>query len=110
LLAVLLEIPRTIDQWNRFAWHHRSSHDAIRLAILQRKGINLPQYQLDPIDPGHFGDFLQSNSQSHIDMLGVLGIQGEDLQDVDVRQENQLVAWTALHYLEHYNAERALGI
>jgi len=110
MLAVLLEIPRTREQWDRFSWHHRSSHTAIRQAIRSQKGVHLPEYILEPIDFNRFVDFLQANSQTHIDMLSVLGIQGEDLQDVDVRNENQLVAWSWLHYLDHYNAEKALGI
>ncbi len=110
MLPVLTEIPRNIDDWNRWSFHHRSSHTAIRQAILQQGGPNLPEYQLYPIDFGHFTDFLQNNAQSHIDMLAVLGIPGEDLQDVDIRQENQLVAWIFLHAQDHRNAEMTLRI
>jgi hypothetical protein len=110
VLVVLQEIPRTREAWDRFSWHHRSSHVAIRQAIQARGGPNLPDYQLDPINFDRFTDFLQSNSQTHIDMNGALGLQSVDLQDVDIRQENQLVSWTNLHYLEHYAAEMALKI
>ena len=57
-----------------------------------------------------FTDFLEANSQSHIEMNSVLGVQGVDLQDVDPRNENQLIAWINLHFLEHQTAEIKLGI
>lgn len=110
MLAVLLEIPRDANAWNRFSWHHRSSHTAIRQAILAKGGPNLPEYQLDPINPSAFKDFLQANQQSHIDMLGSLGIQSSDIQDVDITKENELISWTFLHYQDHYSAEKALGL
>lgn len=43
-------------------------------------------------------------------MLSILGIQGEDLQDVDIRDERQLIGWVNYHYNDHYNAENALKI
>ena len=110
MIEVLLEIPRDENGWNRFSWHHLQSHRLIREAIFAQKGINLPEYIIYPINFSRFTDFLQANAQEHIDMLGILGIQGEDLQDVDIRDERQLISWTNLHRLDHYNAESALGI
>lgn len=110
MLVALIEIPRTREQWDRFSWHHRSSHQAIRQAILAKGGPNLPDYVLDPINPNRFVDFLQSNAQTHIEMNGALGVQGVDLQDLDPRDENKLIAWINLHYLEHQTAETKLGI
>ncbi len=63
-----------------------------------------------PINFSKFTDFLQANAQEHIDMLGVLNIQGEDVQDVDIRDERQLQAWAFLHYQDHFSAENALKI
>jgi hypothetical protein len=110
MLAALLNTPRTQDDWDRWSWHHLSSHTAIRQAIVAQKKIRLAEYILYPVNFGRLPDFLQANSQSHIDMLGVLGIQSEDLQDVDIRDQRQLQAWSWIHYLDHYNAENALNI
>ena len=110
MLAVLLNIPRTRSDWDLFSFHHRDSHREIREAIQKAGGPNLPDYYLDPINPTRFGDFLENNSQSHIDMNGALQLPSVDLQDVDIRKENQLRAWIWLHYQEHYNAQAKLRI
>lgn len=110
MLSVLLEIPRTQEQWERWNFHHRTSHDDIRQGIEAQGGANLPDYVIDPINFERFADFLQANSQLHIDMTAALGIQSENLQDVDIRKENELVAWIAIHYQDHFSSESALGI
>jgi hypothetical protein len=110
MIAVLLESPRTPEQWLRWSYHHRDSHTRIRQAIQKQKNVNLVEYQLDPIFDQDLQGFLQRNSQSHGDMLSILGIQSEDLLDVDFKDERQAQAWIQLHYYDHFNAETALGI
>lgn len=110
MLALLLESPRTPEEWIRWSFHHRQSHAAIRDAIQKQKGISLIDYQLDPITQEDLQNWLQRNSQSHGDMLGALGIQSEDLLDVDFKDPEQARAWIYLHYFDHYSAEHALGI
>lgn len=110
LLAALENIPRSGDEWNRWGFDHRDSHDRIRAAIRAQYGVALIDYQIDPIDPNAVTDFLQNNSQLHGDMNGVLGLQSADLQDVDLGDAKQFEAWVHLHYLEHYYAESKLGI
>lgn len=110
MLALLLESPRTPQDWVRWSFHHRDSHARIRQAIQKQKGIGLPDYQIDPITEEDLKGWLQHNSQLHGDMLGALGIQSEDLLDVDFRDPKQAQAWVFLHYQDHFNAETALGI
>lgn len=110
MLALLLESPRTPEGWIRWSFHHRQSHAAIRDAIQKQKNISLIDYQLDPITQEDLQDWLQRNSQSHSDMLGALGLQSEDLLDVDFRDQQQAQAWIYLHYFDHYTAETTLEI
>jgi hypothetical protein len=110
MLAALENLPKTQDEWNRWSWNHRDSHDRIRAAIKSQHGVNLSDYQIDPIDPTAINDFLQSNSQLHGDMNGVLGLQSADLQDVDIGDDKQFEAWVRLHYNEHQYAELKLEI
>lgn len=110
MLAALENIPHTPQDWLFFAWNHRDSHDRIRAAIRQQKQINLTDYQVEPISPSDFNQFLQNNQQLHADMNGVLKLQSADLQDVNLKDDNQLVSWIRLHWLEHSSAEQALGI
>lgn len=110
MLNHLLNVPSTPEQWLEFSYHHRTSHDAIRAAILTKFNTNLPDYPVDPIDPGNFDQFLQFNSQLHIDMNGPTKNQGSDLQDANLNDEREKVAWIFLHYQEHFAAESALGV
>jgi hypothetical protein len=110
LLPALENLPQTQDEWNRFSWDHRDSHDRIRAAIKAQYSVNLSDYQIDPINPNFTNDFLQNNSQLHSDMNGILGLQSADLQDADLGDPKQLQAWIQLHYLEHLYAELKLEI
>ena len=110
MLPAIENLPRTPNEWNRWAFDHRDSHDRIRKAILTRYSVNLSDYQIDPINPDAINDFLQSNAQLHGDMNGILGLQSADLLDVDIGDDKQFEAWVRLHYQEHLYAELKLEI
>ena len=110
MLAGLLNVPHTNDDWSKWAWNHRLSHDLIRAAILTKYGYTLTDYQIDPMDPKAMQQFLQDNSQLHGDMNAVLHLPGTNLEDTDLANKNQLESWLNFHYLEHQSAEFALGI
>lgn len=110
MIENLLNIPRSEQDWNIWAFNHRDHHDLIRKAIVQNGGPNLPEYQLDPINFGDVKSWLERNQQTHDDMNGVLGLQSSDLEGVDFTNRNQLAAWIYLHWQEHTNAANKLGI
>lgn len=110
MLAALLNIPRTNEEWQRYSFDHRDSHDRIRAAISQKHGVSLTDYQIDPINPESVQQFLQNNASLHTDMNGVLKTQSSDLEDADLSNERELQAWVRLHYQEHLNAELVLEI
>lgn len=110
MLVTLIEIPKTPDEWSRWAWAHRTSHDKIRQAVLQQKSINLTDYVIDPIPPNNTDDWLANNAALHTDMNEALGLQSVDLESVEMKDPGQLAAWVWSHYLEHQSAEKALGV
>ena len=110
MLQALENIPKSRDDWARFSWDHRDSHDRIRAAIKSKFSINLDDYQIDPISPDNFDNFLDNNAELHSGMNGVLRLQSSDLNDVDMKDEAQAIAWFRLHYLEHLYAETVLKI
>ena len=110
MLPALENQPRTQDEWNRWGFDHRDSHDRIRAAIKAKYSVDLSDYQIDPIDTAAIMDFLQNNSQLHGDMNGVLGLQSSDLQDVDIGDAKQFEAWIRLHWQEHTYAELKLEV
>ena len=68
------------------------------------------QYQLDPIPTQDITDWLFRNSQSHSDINSVLGLQGSNLESVNLEDENQRQAWIWLNYSELRDARLALHI
>jgi hypothetical protein len=110
MLAALLNVPKTDEQWRQFAFDHRNSHDKIRAAILKKYKVELTDYLVDPINPDNIKQFLQNNAALHTDMNSILQSQSSDLLDVKVDDPQQLSAWIDLNYQEHQNAEQLLGI
>ena len=110
MLAMILNVPRSPEDWERWAFHHRQSHDAIRRAILAKANIDLPDYVLYPIADFAPKNFLENNTSAHTDMNTVINRPGSDLEDVDFSDQRQLQAWIYLHWQEHNVAENVLGI
>jgi hypothetical protein len=106
----LLNVPKDPIGWSYFSFNNRDSHDAIAAAILTQKNIRLNRYELEPLNPQDLAGWLQRHSQTHNEQNAALKTQGQDLQDVNLRDEKQLVAWIWDHYLEHSVLHQALGI
>ncbi len=109
MLVAITNIPETQQEWDTWSFHHRISHAAIREA-LQAKGKVTNDYVLDPIYQFDIQGFLQRNQLAHQEMTAAIGAQGSDLQDVDLSNEAQKVAWVYSHWLEHQTEEQVLGI
>jgi len=107
--AFLLTVPKTAQEWSLWSFHHKLSHDAIRQALTVQGKLTF-DFVIDPIDFNDITGFLQRNSELHIEETGAIGLQSHDLQDVDFKDENQLVSWIAVHHREHFDLELALGI
>ncbi|MDE2096655.1 MAG: hypothetical protein KGL39_05355 [Patescibacteria group bacterium] len=110
MISALANIPRSPEDWRFWAWHHRDSHNRIRGAILKKFGINLTDYQVEPIDPNQMTNFLQNNASLHGDMNSTLGLQSADLEDANLGDDRELEAWIRLHWLEHNFVELKLGV
>lgn len=110
MLPVLFNLPRNADDWNRWSFHHRKSHDVIRYALRKQQNANLADFIIDPIPLKVPKQFLESNQQLHTDFNKTLGTPGSDLEDVDFNDQHALQAWIYLHALEHQVAERTLKV
>jgi hypothetical protein len=110
LLAAILNVPATAQEWSTWSWNHRLSHSAILQAALRQKGVSLTDYVLDPINLDHIDDWLERNQQMHVDADQLVGSQSVDLTDVDFKDPKQLQAWIYLHWQDHVTIEQRLGI
>lgn len=75
--------------------------------------VNLKEYVLQPVneqDTDDFNNFLQNNAQAHDDFNAVLGLQGSDIEELDIKDQNKLQQWIFLQYQELFSASAALKI
>lgn len=105
-----MNVPASPEEWARWGFAHRDHHLLIRDAIQLRSGINLSSYDLDPIPFDNIEVWLERNQLAHNDMNNTLNLQGSSLQEVDLSNHEQAVAWVYLHLQEHTIAGARLGI
>ena len=109
-LLDLTVVPKDERGWALWTQANRTENARIRAAILQQKGVNLFEFQLDPLNPTAVDQYLDNNAQAHSDFNGALGLQGGDLRDVKFSDPEQLALWIDANYQEVYSAEQALRI
>jgi response regulator of citrate/malate metabolism len=110
MIQNMLNAPRTPDDWQIFSLSHARSHQEIRQAIQAQFGVALGDYVLDPINFEAVNEWLERVQQTHTEMNGVLGLQSNDLEWADLKDERQLSAWIYLNWQEDNAARVRLGI
>ena len=98
---------RGFDSW---AYAHAVDHLEIITAITKSQNVTLPQYQIWPIDPNDIENFLQQHTQAHNDMNLQMGTPGNDLNNVDFKNNDQAKQWFYLNSEEHRNVRQKLAI
>jgi hypothetical protein len=109
MLAVLTEAPTNVEGWDRFAFHNRTSHQAINTA-LSAQGLALVDPVLFPIDEGDWRGWLLRHALLHQQMDEAVGQQSADLSILDPNNPNEVSLWISTHWLEHTTAETILGV
>ena len=110
MLAVLLEVPQTPEAWNRFAFHNQDQISLIQQAILAKYKVALPEYILFPINLDSPDIWLFNNQQAHSNINTVLGLNSNNLQDLNFENNDQVTSWINQNYLELYDASQMLGV
>ena len=103
-------MPSTQDELNTWSATHATHHLLIIQTIFSLTGQQLQEYVIDPIDPTNAEGWLLQHQFMHNQMDAVLGIQGYDLLDVDLKDRNELSGWIWLNAQEHYQAANILEI
>lgn len=110
MIAALLEVPGTSEEWDRWAYHNRTANDLIRQAIQQQYSVPLTEYPLYPLDVSSPDQWLWWNQLAHQDFMGTLGLQSHDIESVDFKNRAELEVWIYLNYMEVYDASNKLGV
>lgn len=110
-LVSLLNNPFDSEEALEYMWFsHFQHHIDILQAIKSQLGVSLTQYPIYPVNKENLQQVLQSHQQYHDDMNGVLGLNGVDLQSVNLEDKKEQRVWTDLNFREHQAASVALTI
>lgn len=85
-------------------------HLEIMQEIQRQQSLKLTEYVIYPWIDEAKEEILELHQQYHNDMNEKLNISGVDLSEVDFKNEEQVRSWVYLHYEEHRNARKQLGI
>ena len=109
MLADLFNVPSDFQSTSWFSFANRDAHVLANRAALAASGITLPEYPLDPIPPVELDGWLYNHQAMHNAVNAFLGLQGNDLTDVDPKDKAQLATWVQLHANEHVTWGLILG-
>lgn len=112
-LAALLNIPGTAEELAQWSFAHAAHHLDIINAIYHASGLVMPQYILDPFnpkDPNSVESWTYLHQQMHQNQNLVLGIEGQDLTEVDWQDPGLLAGWIQANFAEHLEASKILGV
>ncbi len=109
MIAGLFNIPSNRETMQHFSFYNRDAHELAIAAIRRKTGVVLPTYPLDPIPENDFPSWLYSHQAMHNSINAALGVQGNDLSDVDPQKLDQLTTWIRLHATEHLKWGKILG-
>ena len=110
MILELTQYPRTKTDWARWAFCNMAHHrDIIRL-ITRDQNIQLDEYVLDPIDRANFPRWLEGHQIMHNQMNAALDVESTALNQVNLRDPEDVANWLLRHANEHIRAGDILNL
>ena len=109
-LADIASVPVDSATLLKWSFCHQVAHLDINRKIQEQFGILIPMYVLDPMDPDYLEVWNYQHQLIHTQMDAVLGISGNDLLGLDIKDKAILESWLFLHFPEHQQAAAKLGL
>mgnify|MGYP001615227794 CR=1 FL=1 len=108
----MLDLPTTPERLAQFSFSNQDSHFRITAAIFRQQKKSILVFPVDPIPSAGQARqaWARAHQSWHNSQNAVLGIQGDDLTEVDFADMERLQSWIQQHFIEHYQAEAQLGI
>lgn len=105
--ALIGKVPETPHDWHDWSFSHMAHHRDMLTYIQQTYGVTLPEYILDPMEPGNreaMQSWFYQHQQMHDAQDSYIGVGGYDLNSTDFANPEMLKVWiftnSGLHYLE----------
>lgn len=112
-LQAISQIPISPEGFWIWAFANKAHHHDIFQAIYDQTGTTLQEFALEPFDPLNkesFGNWLIQHAQMHQAQNEVLGIDSNNLIDLDWSDNEMLQTWMLQHFSEHDQAGTILNI
>lgn len=109
-LAAVLYPPPTKQGWNEWTHANFQHHLAIREGLISVRGLVSTPYKLWPVSEHDFNDWLEQHQQEHNQMNQALGIQGQDISSLDLKDRVKADAWFFTHFIQHQSAAQILAL
>lgn len=94
-----------------YMWYaHYQHHLEIVQAIQKQKSVKLNIHPIYPFNVKNIQSILLNHQLFHDDMNSVLGLNGVDLQTVNLKDKTEQGIWTDQNFREHFAAASALKI
>lgn len=101
------ETPQTLASWS---FDHAGHHRDVNRRIFEVFAIVIPDFPLDPFNPADTGVWGRQHQILHSEINSVLGLQGNDLIEVNWKDENERVSWIDLNAREHLSWNEIVGV
>lgn len=109
-VANLFNVPGNDEALLQFSFANAAEHHKIVQSLFDDLGIHVESFILDPLPINDPGAWLYQHQQAHNVQNAALGIAGNDLTSVDLKDKGQLAAWIILHGREHREASQLLNL
>lgn len=109
-VAGLFNVASTSEEFQTWSFVHAAHHRDINRIVYQLLGDVLPETVLDPFDPQDPEGWLQQHQLMHQQVDAILGVEGNNLINVDMRDHAQFSGWVFLNADEHFKIANLLGL
>jgi hypothetical protein len=102
--------PPDKNSFPSWSFAHAAHHIDIQNAVFNLNGVRLDNWILDPFNVDDPGVWAYYHQVMHNQFNQQLGIQGEDLTDIDFSDPDVITDWVYANLNEHQQAAAILGI
>ena len=109
-LANIYYPPAGEGGWEDFWFNNFQDHELIQSAVQTQKSINNPIYPIIPWRQDNINNILELHQMFHNDMNDALGLPGQDLSSLDLKDHKSVQDWCFNHFSEHQAAHQVLNV